>query len=390
MKKLIVLAVVFFTLEAIGQAPLATAPFELFGDHIFIKLSVDGSEPLDFIFDTGSGITVIDLEAAKSLKLDVSHKESVAGAQGSIEGAKIKHNKIRMGGIKLESNVVLEAFNLNHLAISIGRKIDGIIGYDLLHHHVARLNYDEMLLEVYDMDKFPKKGEKIHFKLHNAIPTIPAKASLNNDEVVEGTFYLNTGAGTSLDFNTPFANQNKIIEKTGNHYSYLVKGIGDTETKHYEGRVKSLDLGFYEFSNLPIGISQVKGGLQGDKKVSGIVGNKILSRFNILFDYKNHVLYLEPNDKVETEFLVNCSGLDVQMSKDMSKVWIHQVQDEGPAKMAGINANDELVGINGNKASEMTLIEIEELLKVPNSTVELEVKGNGGVKKVSLKLENLL
>ncbi|MEP0369236.1 MAG: aspartyl protease family protein [Cyclobacteriaceae bacterium] len=390
MKKLIVFGALLFTMQLHAQTPVATAPMELYGDHIFVALKVDGSEPLDFIFDSGSGITVIDVEAAKKLKLDMSHKESVAGAQGSIQGAKIKHNKIEMGDIKLESNVSIEAFDLSHLAISIGRKIDGIIGYDLMHHHVVRLNYDEMRLEVYDFDKFPKKGEKVPFKLHNAIPTIEATVVLNNDQEVSGAFCINTGAGTSMDFNTPFAKQKDIIKKTGNHYSYLVKGLGEKETKHYEGRIRLLDFGFYEFTDLPIGISQVESGLQGDKKVAGIVGNKVLSRFNITFDYSGKKLYFEPNGSIDGEFFVNCSGLDVQMSKDMSKVMIHQVQPEGPAKQAGIQSGDELISINGKSVGDMTLIEIEDMLKVPETTVELEVKAGSEIKKVSLELENLL
>ena len=40
-----------------------------------------------------------------------------------------------------------------------------------------------------------------------------------------------TGAGTSLDFNTPYANEYDVIHKTGKHYSYLTKSISDVETK---------------------------------------------------------------------------------------------------------------------------------------------------------------
>ncbi|MFT6868198.1 MAG: putative aspartyl protease [Cyclobacteriaceae bacterium] len=390
MKKIIIFGLLLSTLKIFAQSPVATTPFELFGDHIFIKLSVNGSEPLDFIFDSGSGITVIDTDAALSLKLDLSHKETVAGAQASIQGAKIKHNKINMGDIKIEGDVTLEAFDLTHLGISIGKNIDGIIGHDLLHHHVARVNYDDMIVEIYSPDESPKTGKKVSFTLHNGIPVIQAQVTLNNDQTIDGTFYVNTGAGTSLDFNTPFAKEKDIINKTGNHYSYLVKGVEEKESKHYEGRIKSFDLGFYLFTNMPVGISQASGGLQGDKKVSGILGNKALSRFNITFDYKNLNLYFEPNANIDKAFLVNCSGLDVQMGKDMIKVLIHQVQDEGPAKKAGVITGDELISVNGRPASEMTLAEIEDLLKVAASEIILEVMQGADIKKVSFKLENLL
>jgi predicted aspartyl protease len=390
MKRVFAFGLLVISLQVIAQKPIATAPFELFGDHIFIKLSVDGSAPMDFIFDSGAGYSAINYDAATKLKLNLTHKESVAGAQGFVKGATIKHNFITMGDIKLESNVTLEAFDLKHLAISIGRPIDGIIGFDLLNHHVTRINYTDKLIEIYSAESFPKIGEKVVMKLHNAIPVIDAEVTLNNDETITGTFYLNTGAGTTIDFNSPFAKTNGVLQKTGKHYAYLVKGIENDEANHFEGRIKLFNSDFYDFRDVPIGISQAQSGLQADKKISGIIGNEVLNRFNITFDYANSVLYMEPNATIKNDFYVNCSGLDVQMSADMTKVLIHQVNTDGPAKSAGINSGDELVSINGKASSEYTLAEIKDLLKMAGEKIELEIKSTSGTKKVSLNLEKLL
>ncbi|MDP4679453.1 MAG: hypothetical protein NWS46_03700, partial [Cyclobacteriaceae bacterium] len=40
-----------------AQSPLTSVPFELYGDHVFIKIKVNNSRDLDFIFDTGDGLT---------------------------------------------------------------------------------------------------------------------------------------------------------------------------------------------------------------------------------------------------------------------------------------------------------------------------------------------
>ena len=88
---------------------------ELYGDHIFIHLSVDGSEPLDFIFDTGDGLPVIDLDIAKMLNLDLNHSASKTSAQGAIKGALIDHNTIELNGIELEKDIQLYATSLRHL-----------------------------------------------------------------------------------------------------------------------------------------------------------------------------------------------------------------------------------------------------------------------------------
>ena len=68
---------VFFILLSVGQffysgaegqnTPEVTVPFILNFDHIIIPLSLNGSEPLNFLFDSGAGGTLITKEVADSL-----------------------------------------------------------------------------------------------------------------------------------------------------------------------------------------------------------------------------------------------------------------------------------------------------------------------------------
>ena len=377
------------TFKSFAQQPVATTTFEQYGDHIIIQLSVDDSEPLDFIFDTGAGITVLDLDVAKDLELIFDHEELAKAAQGEIKSLAIKHNKIELNNYTLESDIKLNAASLKHLEISIGRDIDGIIGYDLAHHHIVRVDNDNNKIEIYE-GEYPKNGEVIKFKSHMGIPTIKGSIKLNNDEVIKGSFFVNTGAGTTLDFNTPFSNKHDIIHKTGEHYSYLVKDISNNETLHYEGRVKTLSLGDFEFEALPIGISQVKQGIQANSHVSGIIGNKLLQKFNILFDYPNNRLYFEKSQYFDSQVPVNCSGMDIQMNEEMSAVLIHQIIADSPASKLGLSVNDELVSINGKSAMDLSLVEIEQLLKKAGETTTIEVKRNGSVESHTLKLKSLL
>ncbi len=379
----------FIVFRSFAQQPVTSTSFEQYGDHIIIQLSVDDSEPLDFIFDTGAGLTVVDLDVAKDLNLVFDHDEMAKAAQGEIKSLAIKHNKIELNTYILEADIKLNAASLKHLEISIGRDIDGIIGYDLAHHHIVRLDNDNMKLEIYE-EEYPKNGNVIKFKSHMGIPTIKGSIQLNNDEVIKGTFFVNTGAGTSLDFNTPFSNKHDIIHKTGEHYSYLVKDISNNETLHYEGRVKTLSFDGFDFDELPIGISQVKQGIQSNGHVSGIIGNKLLRKFNILFDYPKHRIYLEKSQYFDDEVKVNCSGMDIQLNEDMTAVLIHQIIADSPASDLGISVNDELISINGKQAMDLSLVEIERMLKKAGESVTIEVNQDGAVKQHTLKLKSLL
>lgn len=370
-----------------AQTPITTIPFELFGDHIIIKVSVDDSEPLDFVFDTGAGLTVLDEDIADKLKLV---RKSVAMNETSSAWNLIKHNTIAINHFLMEKNIKVYSTDLRHLEISLGHDIDGILGYDLLHHHSVHIDYDLLTMNIYDHGNAPKKGDAIPFELNTSIPTIKGTVVLNNGEPHDGTFFVMTGAGTTLDFNSPYAEKYDVIHKTGKHYSYLVKGISENETLHYEGHVLSFAFGNQKVEDLPIGISTATTGIQADKKISGILGSQILREYNITIDIPDKMLFLTKNKTYGQKFNVNCSGIDVQLDMDKEKVLIHQVFENSPASEAGLQVNDELLKLDGKSMAEMNLAEVKKALKNEGETVELVILQGGTEKTVSLKLRSLL
>ncbi len=387
MKKIASIVLVLAATYASAQAPITSIPFELFGDHIIIKVSVDDSEPLDFIFDTGAGLTVLDEDIAD--QLDLVKREVEMNSTANVWHL-IKHNSIAINHFIMEKNIKVYSTDLNHLEISLGRDIDGILGYDLLFHHSVHINYDLKTMNIYDHGNVPKKGDEIPFEMNISIPTIKGTVVLNNGEPHDGTFFVISGAGTTLDFNSPYAEKWDVINKTGKHYSYYVKGISKDETLHYEGHVLSFSFGNQTIEDLPIGISAATSGIQADKKVSGIIGSQLLSMYNITIDVPDKKMWLTKNNNWGKKFNVNCSGIDVQLSEDKQKVLIHQVFEDSPASEAGIKLNDELLSINGKSMAEVNLAEVKQILKQEGETVDLVVGQNGSEKSVSLKLRSLI
>jgi hypothetical protein len=242
---------------------------------------------------------------------------------------------------------------------------------------------------------FLEDWSAIKFKLVSYIPTIPAIGEYKNGESFKGIFFVSTGAGTTLDFNGPYAAKNNVVAKTGEHFSYLTKGLEDKESVHYEGRINYVLFGasdaVLEMGNLPVGISQATAGIQGSTKVSGILGNRVLSRFNIVFDYSKSMMYAQ-NRAMDNQrsFSVNSCGLELQYSKDMKQVLIHRIYEKGPARGAGIRVDDELLKVNGKPVSEMTLPEIEKILNTPDTTVTIVIKQGGSEREIELELEELI
>lgn len=393
MKRILAGLTAVFGLFTYASSQNVSVPFELYGDHIIIKLQVNNSRELDFVFDTGDGLTVLDLNTAKELGIASDKSSSKASAGGHISGFLVKHQKIELKDFELK-NVSIYETSLNHLEMAIGRNIDGIIGYDILNHHVVHIDYDNMLFELHDQNDFTYRGDgrKVKFKLVNYIPTVEGHVELMNGEVIDGSFFVNTGAKATLDFNTPFVEEKGLTSKIGDSYIYMAAGIGKVESEHHRGRVKSFTFDDFTFENLPVGLSHAKDGIQNHKKITGIIGNRVLERFNAVFDYLNKTLYLEKNKKYDSEFSVSASGLELQLNQAETEVLIHRIYEGSPVSKLGLSINDTILEVNGKDAMECGLPELRKLLgsKSSSKVVKLKVMTSGGAKEVEVALEPLI
>ncbi len=389
MKKIFVLSMSLLVgiSTLLAQSPLTTLPFEVYGDHVFIKIKVNNSRDLDFIFDTGDGLTILNIKTARELGMLSSSDMETTSAEGTIKGKPVKHQKIEINNQEIKNVKIFET-SLNHLEMSIGRNIDGIIGYDMLKHYAISMNYDKNVMEIYDSStySYTGTGKVYQIKLTSQIPHIPATVKLSNGETISGEFFINTGARTTVDFNTPFVESNGLEGKVGKSYVYLVSGLGSKEYEHHEGKVSSFDFGGFSFENMPVGLSHAKKGLQNHKKVAGIIGGGLLRKFNITYHYGRHKMYWEKNESYATGFTVNASGIELQLSKDKSKVLIHKVFDNSPASAAKIATDSELNEVNGKLAIEIGIADLREMLKKDGTKVNLKVDG----KSIDLTLKSLI
>lgn len=383
----IALAIVLYTGIALAQKPVASFPFEQYGAHSFIKVKINNSDELDFIFDTGDGLTVLNINRVAELGMSSGTDAKTTSAEGTISGQLVKHNEISVGGAPIHNVKVYET-SLNHLEISIGRNIDGIIGYDILKNYVVSMNYDKKKIELYSPDGFvyQGKGTLMSINLTSLIPHISGRVTLNNGESLMGEFFVDTGAKATVDFNTPFVESNQLASKIGDSYIYLVAGLGDKEYEHHRGKVKSFAFEGFSFTDIPVGLSHAKQGIQNHKKVAGILGSGVLSRFNIVYDYRSKKMYWEKGKTYSDPFLVNASGMELQLSKDKSKVLVHKVFENSVASAAGIQVDAEIQRVNGKKATEIGLAKLREIFAQDGKAVKVTIEG----KEMEMQLQSML
>lgn len=373
-----------------AQSPLVSIPFELFGDHIIIKLQVNNSIPLDFIFDTGDGLTVLDIDKARELDMPTAGAVKKTSAGGKVTGVLLKHQKIEILNEEIEEVEIYET-SLLTLERTIGRRFDGIIGYDILKNYIVRVDYNTMKFELYDKKSNLKpKGTAFPLALNSYIPYIKGKFTLANGDAISGDFFIDTGAKAALDINSPFVDSNNLIQRIGRKYDYSVMGVGNKEILHYKGIAPTFIMGKFEIQNVPLGLSQAESGLQSNKKIMGIIGNEILKGFNITYDYAGKKIYFEKNTVFDDNYLVDASGLDFILDEQMENVFIHQVHRNSPAAAVGIQVDVQLLEVDGKAATSYTFPELREMFGKSGATRKLKIIQNGEILDVELTLQSLL
>jgi predicted aspartyl protease len=122
----------------------AAIPFRFANGLILIDVKVASStQPLTFVVDTGSEVTLLHSKTAAALGLKKSAHERIRGVHTAVTGCWIKNFNALAGGERLPQRVL--SLDLNRLT---SLRIDGLIGADFFHDRVVRIDYKARTLEI--------------------------------------------------------------------------------------------------------------------------------------------------------------------------------------------------------------------------------------------------
>jgi len=366
-------------------------PFQLHGSLIMIELSVDESIPLDFIFDTGAGGTIINANTAASLGITGDETVSRQGGTGMASVELSTKHVVDAGDLRFQ-NFTLGIADLNHIEKRFGMQIDGVIGWAILSQYAVRINYDTMHIEIYDNKKFDYDFGDSGYPLEVQGTTIFTNVTVafKSGDTFTGKVVVDTGSGNNIHFNTPFIEENDLLVEMDTYYERETQSLS-TESSHiYTTMLANLNISEYKFSAVPAIIAIAETGALSWSGPMGILGNGVLKRFNVFIDLQQQMMSLEPNQLYHEAFEVNCSGLELVTDDKFQKVIVDHVHMDSPAHEAGLKVGDEIVQINGANTSNLQLPQIRSMLNQGGEEVEILVDREGELYSYLFKLQPLI
>jgi Aspartyl protease/PDZ domain len=367
-----------------GSSPVRV-PIELANDLIVLKVRVNRSRPLHFIFDTGASISVIDPQTAKALGLRAKGKLNLDATGGSVQSGLIGPVSLSLATVTVFKQT-LATIDLDAFAPLFGYKVDGIIGHDFINNFVVEIDYGAGLMSLYETAsyKYAGAGESIPIELVEKTPFVRGRIGLNGREPIEGKFEVDSGGTGILNLNTPFVNKHKMLETLTAQAQSKLGGAGGSAAA-VKARVPMVELGSLVVRNPLVVFAQGTEGSESKTEYDGELGAGFLSRFKTILDYSRSQIILERSQSVST--VKDLSGLDIVAEPPRFRTYVvNSVAADSPAAAVGVQEEDTIVAVDGQSTARFSLRELRRLFTEAGERV-LSVRRGSKTIRLRMRLQ---
>jgi len=281
------------SLYVTGGQEQTTVPIRLVGNRPLVKVSVnDSDEPLNFVLDTGSGISVVSNKTAERLKIKpITHGGFAKGigGDGKFEIVYGFLRKVKVGDVSVRNvPVYIRQFQNG------GEEVDGYIGLSLISKFLTTLDYGSLTFSLLKKDTSIVDGnEAVSLPLR-----LTSSGFLSGEVLLQGiesplNFIVDTGASVSV-ISEDVASLGEIRSHMKVEKMRVIGSAGITDEvpsfvlprvsfgKHSRSSIDAIALDL-DMINEASGFEQ-----------AGILGGNFLKNYRLTFDFKNSKVTFSP------------------------------------------------------------------------------------------------
>ena len=230
---------------------VARLPFRYGTRHVWLRASINGAPPADFLLDTGAGLTALDVSYAGQIGLSPEGHTDVDGMGDSGEAQFARVRSIRIAGPNGDG-VEVGDFKVGVMDLSadlepvMWRKVAGLLGHDFISRFVTEINYDSLTVTFRDPAKFTYTGHgaAIPMGLAGNCPTVHATL----DDGCEGEFLVDVGNSFNLNVHGSMVRRCRLFTPDRKEVEVWGGGFGGSFSATV-CRLSRIQLGPYEWED---------------------------------------------------------------------------------------------------------------------------------------------
>ncbi|GGC31360.1 hypothetical protein GCM10011386_24240 [Parapedobacter defluvii] len=365
---------------------LTTIPFSLAVESVVLikAILVGHADTLTFILDTGSSGISLDSATASSLGLvPVASEINIRGIAGMRKAEFVYNERLKLNELTVDS-LNFHINDYEFLSYVYGTRIDGVIGYSLLSRYILKIDYDTHEIEICSPGtlKYPRGGHL----LKPFIRTLPVQtARVRDHHKVTSRFLFDIGAGLSLVLSQDFEQDSLILRKKRKRFPIQAHGVGGKLVMDMT-LVKDFRLGPYRFRKVPTMIFEDEFNVTSYPYLGGLIGNQILKRFNVIFNYPQREIYLKPNTLYREPFEYSYSGMELYYLNNA--IVIGSIVKGSPADLCGFKEGDIVIAIDNNASQDFA--QYKKALMSAKKRLKLIIRRQDELIEIPLKLLSVL
>lgn len=323
--------------------------------NVIVNDSIKGN----FIFDSGSNHTIIDL---KKVKNNFSKSNIITDFYGNTDKISIlKKNIIRIANFNLV-NLKLRVYDLSILSKKYN--IIGILGTDIISRFSWKFDYNNKKLLISNK---PFKNDTLSFINVDFNNKSLFKDKIKINGIYKNDFILDSGSLSEINTNDSLL---ALKDPTNFIEQNLIRSLASKNYKNYKIYLSynsKIDIGIHKFNDCK---------LQAESSSHNLIGLDFFSRTIFVFDGIASKFYFHSQAKID-KLIKNRRGLRFGLDEN-DNIFVEAITEKGESYLKGIKIGDIIVGID--KLNIFTYKKrIEELNQLRNSINELSIERNNTI-----------
>ena len=333
---------------AIAAEPrVYTSRIAIENGRLIMAVMIGEHGPYTFMIDTGTYLSLIRPDLAKSLKLQTRAIEGSRGVGGSgVYTLYLAQDVLMGGGLRQRDVMFSDAFRFGS-----GAGIYGALAAGIVTAIDTDLDFDAGELRFYPDGRGDRPG---YVAIDSTIPLSggPTAGSrkISATVLLDGRpirCVLDTGSPTPLLLNNSAARRLGLWNTTTPFAPHRPNGIGGVGPIGRIVRAQSIEMGGAKQDRPLVTLLGDDVGSEFD----GILGLSFIQRFNLSVDTRGHKLWVKPSAQTPPPQRYGLSGLWIDRERD--RILVKAVGTGSPAALAGVAVGDVLVDLPWEAALRM-------------------------------------